>query len=168
MKNSLFVINKRWHVDNARFAPLHRWFAGIVICFLSTWSHAEGFLLDRWWIQTGGVTHHISSESDRNGDNYGLGLEYKYSATQSVRAGYFKNSYGRNAPYVSYVWLPWKWGIIRVGANAAVAGGYNNRTNALAAIIPWSEITWKYVGIELGVVPVRNGIVTLQFKFRLD
>ena len=129
---------------------------------------AEEIALKRWWIHTGGFTHHISNDKDRNGENYGLGLEYKFSETQSLRAGVFNNSFERRAPYLSYVWLPWHWGSFRVGGNAVVAGGYPNRTGALASVIPWGEVTWKYVGFELGVLPIKKGIVTAQFKFRFD
>lgn len=143
-------------------------FAGLLLCQMPDPALAGDFRTERWWLQTGGLTHHISSESDRNGENYGLGVEYKFSQTQSIRTGFFKNSYDRDAAYFSYVWLPWKIRSARVGANLAAAGAYANRTGALVAVIPWAELTWKNVGIELGVVPVRNGIVTLQFKFRIE
>lgn len=146
-----------------------RIFASAALTYImSAPSHAEDLSFHRWWIHTGGITHHFSNEHNRNGENYGLGLEYKFSPTQSIAAGYIRNSYNRNAPIISYIWLPLKLGPVRVGGNAAIAGGYANRTGALAAVIPWAEITWRYVGLELGVVPVRNGIVTLQFKFRFD
>ncbi len=143
-------------------------FAGFLLYQMSVLALAEDFRFDRWWLQTGGLTHHIDSKSNRNGENYGLGVEYKLSETQSIRAGIFNNSYDRDAAYVSYVWLPWKFRSARVGANLVAASAYANRTGALAAVIPWAEMTWKNVGIELGVVPVKNGIVTLQFKFRID
>ena len=142
--------------------------ASLTLYVMSAPSHAEDLSFPRWWIHTGGVTHHISNDSNRNGENYGLGVEYKFSPTQAVAAGYFRNSFDRNAPTIAYAWLPLKLGPVRVGGVAAIAGGYANRTGALAAVIPWAEITWKYVGLELGVVPVRKGIVTMQFKFRLD
>jgi hypothetical protein len=143
-------------------------FAALFLYIYSAPSRAEDLSLSRWWIHTGGITHHISNDHNRNGENYGLGLEYKFSPTQSVAAGYIRNSYHRNAPIISYAWVPLKLGPVRVGGNLAIAGGYANRTGTLAAVIPWAEITWQYVGLELGLVPVRNGIVTLQFKFRFD
>ena len=144
-------------------------FATLALATLCTPIGAEEIPLNRWWIHTGGYTHHINNNKNRNGETYGLGLEYKFSETQSLRAGVFNNSFDRSAPYLSYAWLPLQWGPFRVGGNASIAGGYtHNRTGALAAVIPWGEITWKYVGLELGVAPVKNGIVTALFKFRFN
>lgn len=140
----------------------------LVVFLMSTSLHAQDLSENRWWIHLGGVSYHINKDADRNGANYGLGLGYHLTESQSIRAGVFRNSYDHNAVILSYAWLPWKWGAMRFGANAVAASGYNNRTGALAAVVPWGEISWKYVGVEFGVVPVRNGIVTLQFKIRLD
>ncbi len=156
------------NVWSRRSALIFLKFAGLFLYQMSDPALAGDFRTERWWLQTGGLTHHIDSQSNRNGENYGLGVEYKLSQTQSIRTGIFKNSYDRDAAYFSYVWLPWKLRSARVGANVAAASAYANRTGALVAVIPWAELTFKNFGIELGVVPVRNGIVTLQFKFRIE
>jgi hypothetical protein len=171
MKKNTIKAQRRRDVINAwtrRSALIFLKFAGLLLYQMSHPALAGDFRAERWWLQTGGLTHHIDSQSNRNGENYGLGVEYKFSQTQSIRTGIFKNSYDRDAAYFSYVWLPWKLRSARVGANFAAAGAYANRTGALIAVIPWAELTWNNIGIELGVVPVRNGIVTLQFKFRIE
>ena len=144
MNKSLNTPHKRGYTNNVwprRSALTLRKLAGSALCLISGLSNAEDIDWDRWWFQTGGITHHISNDTHRNGANYGLGLEYKFFKTQSIRTGIFRNSYDRDAPYFSYVWLPWNLGSARVGANVAAAGGYSNRTGALVAVIPWGEIT---------------------------
>ena len=67
------------------------------------------------WANLGMYSFHGKEEVPLNNENFGFGLEYKFTPTQSITAGTFKNSDFEQSRYLGWYWLPLEWGRIRFG-----------------------------------------------------
>ena len=63
---------------------------------------------------------------DWNHENLGLGLRAALTPTFGVQAGYYRNSYDRDSFYAVAEWTPLAAGVLRAGAFAGAASGYEN------------------------------------------
>ena len=124
---------------------------------------------DRLWIHAGAATYHFERDRDkhRNGNNYGIGVEYHLTEKHWLGGGVFRNTYEGYSPYLGYAWVPWDWGRYKAGISIGLAGGYESDDNRLApAIMPFIAGEWKHVGVNVLVLPTTHGIIALQLKFR--
>ena len=125
------------------------------------------------WIDSGFLTAHFNRDKDLNGENHGLGAEYRFSNTLSATAGRFYNSDRAWSSYAGVIWQPWTIGPVRVGAAIAGFNGYPHMREGgwFPAAIPTATIEYRRVGVNIGVVPSYKdrlyGGISVQLKFKL-
>ncbi|HZV54886.1 MAG TPA: hypothetical protein VFF82_08100, partial [Rhodocyclaceae bacterium] len=78
--------------------------------------------LGELWLNPGFYSYHFQRDKNLNGNNYGLGAEYRYSSVSSVTAGRFYNSDRYYSNYAGIYYQPFAIGPVRLGA---VVGGFN-------------------------------------------
>jgi hypothetical protein len=126
-----------------------------------------------FWLDTGFLTAHFNRGKDLNGENHGLGAEYKFSGTLSAAAGRFYNSDRQYSNYAGVIWQPYAIGRVRIGAAIAAFDGYPHMRGGgwFPAVIPTGTIEWDRVGLNIGVIPSYKdrlyGGISLQLKFKL-
>ncbi|MGZ5201618.1 MAG: hypothetical protein ACXWC4_17780 [Telluria sp.] len=125
------------------------------------------------WIDSGFLTAHFNRDKDLNGENHGLGLEYRFSGTVSAAAGRFYNSDRAWSSYAGVIWQPVAIGPVRLGAAIAAFNGYPHMREGgwFPAAIPTATVEYRRVGVNIGVVPSYKdrlyGGISVQLKFRL-
>lgn len=125
------------------------------------------------WIDSGFLTAHFDRDKDLNGQNHGLGAEYRFSGTLSAVAGRFYNSDRAWSNYAGVIWQPWAIGPVRVGAALAGFNGYPHMREGgwFPAAIPTATIEYRRVGVNIGVVPSYRdrlyGGISVQLKLKL-
>jgi hypothetical protein len=154
--------------------------AALLLSLFAPLAHADGLFtkLDpspesELWIDTGFLTAHFNRDKDLNGENHGLGAEYKFSGTMSAAAGRFYNSDRAWSNYAGVIWQPYAIGPVRIGAAIAAFNGYPHMRDGgwFPAVVP--TLTWEYrrVGLNVGVVPSYKdrlyGGISVQLKLKL-
>ncbi len=129
--------------------------------------------LNEVWIDSGFLSYHWDRDKDLNGNNYGLGAEYRFSTVATVTAGRFYNSDRAYSDYAGVYYQPIELGPFRLGA---VAGGFNGYPNMkgggwFLAAIPMASAEWGRFGFNLAFVPsLQNrlyGAISLQIKVKV-
>jgi hypothetical protein len=127
-----------------------------------------------WWVDSGFLTAHFNRGKDLNGENHGLGAEYKFSGTMVATAGRFYNSDRAWSSYAGLIWQPYAIGPVRLGAALAVFNGYPHMRGGgwFPAAIPTASYEYRRVGVHIGLVPSYKdrlyGGISVQFRFRLS
>lgn len=125
------------------------------------------------WIDSGFETFHFDRNAGLNGNNYGLGAEYRFSSVSSVTVGRFYNSNRDYSDYVGVYYQPISLGMVQLGA---VIGGFNGYPNTrdggwFLAAIPTASLEWHRIGFNLAFVPsIKNrlyGGISLQVKVKV-
>jgi hypothetical protein len=155
--------------------------AALLWCALAPLAHAGDLFTpvdpapcSQWWIDSGFLTAHFNRGRDLNGENHGLGAEYKFSGTMVATAGRFYNSDRAWSNYAGLLWQPYAIGPVRVGAALALFNGYPHMQEGgwFPAAIPTASFELGRVGVNVGVVPSYKdrlyGGVSVQLKFRLS
>jgi len=130
-------------------------------------------LLDELWINTGFYSYHFERDKNLDDNNLGLGLEYRYSTTNSITAGRFHNSDRQISSYAAWIWQPYALGPLRLGALIGAIDGYPKANNGgwFPLALPVASFEYKYVGLSLTVVPsyqdILHGSLSLQLRFKL-
>lgn len=125
------------------------------------------------WLATGFATYHFQSDKDLNGQNPGVGIEYRFSDVAAVTAGRFYNSDREHSKYVGVYYQPWTVGGVKLGAVVGAFDGYPHMRDGgwFPALIPAATYEYKRVGVNLAVIPTYknrlHGGISLQLKFRL-
>lgn len=125
------------------------------------------------WLATGFATYHFQSDKDLNGQNPGVGIEYRFSDVAAVTAGRFYNSDREHSKYVGVYYQPWSYRGVKLGAVVGAFDGYPNMRDGgwFPALIPAATYEYKRVGVNLAVIPTYknrlHGGISLQLKFRL-
>ena len=125
------------------------------------------------WLATGFATYHFQSDKDLNGQNPGVGIEYRFSDEAAVTAGRFYNSDREHSKYVGVYYQPWTYRGVKLGAVVGAFDGYPNMRDGgwFPAVIPAATYEYKRVGVNLAVIPTYknrlHGGISLQLKFRL-
>ncbi|NML60063.1 hypothetical protein HHL21_02975 [Massilia sp. RP-1-19] len=125
------------------------------------------------WLATGFATYHFQSDKDLNGQNPGVGIEYRFSDVAAVTAGRFYNSDRDHSKYVGVYYQPWSYRGVKMGAVVGAFDGYPNMRDGgwFPALIPTATYEYKRVGVNLAVIPTYknrlHGGISLQLKFRL-
>jgi len=122
------------------------------------------------WIGIGGVTDHFCHGCGLNGFNPGLGVQQDfYSDDLRLIGGVYYNSYYKASFYGGAAYQPIQHGPIRVGFVAGLVSNYDNlRVPAMA--LPVVSVEGEHVGVDIlggPSVANRNGLVTINFKFKL-
>ena len=125
------------------------------------------------WLATGFATYHFQSDKDLNGQNPGVGIEYRFSDVAAVTAGRFYNSDRDHSKYVGVYYQPWTYGGVKLGAVIGAFDGYPNMRDGgwFPALIPAATYEYKRVGVNLAIIPTYknrlHGGISLQLKFKL-
>jgi len=100
------------------------------------------------WIDSGFWTAHFDSGKGLNGNNKGLGAEYRFNGSTAAVAGRFYNSDREWSNYAGVIWQPYAVGPVRVGA-----------------------YDYKRVGVNIGIIPTYKdrlyGGISLQLKLKV-
>jgi hypothetical protein len=155
--------------------------AAALLCACAPLAHADDLFTkpdtearSELWLDSGFLTAHFNRDKDLNGENHGLGLEYRFSGTLSAAAGRFYNSDRAWSNYAGVIWQPWAIGPVRLGAAIAAFDGYPHMREGgwFPAAIPTATVEYKRVGVNIGVVPSYKdrlyGGISVQLKFRLS
>ena len=125
------------------------------------------------WIDTGFYSYHFDRDKNLNGNNYGLGAEYKFNTVAAVTAGRFYNSDREYSNYAGVYYQPLAIGPFKLGV---VAGGFNGYPKMkdggwFLAAIPVASAEYKRVGINIAFVPTLKdrlyGAISVQLKFKV-
>ena len=126
-----------------------------------------------FWIDSGFWTAHFDSDKHLNGNNKGLGVEYRFSGTAAAVAGRFHNSDRAWSNYAGVLWQPYAVGPVRVGAALAAFDGYPKMRSGgwFPAVIPTLTYDYGRVGVNVGIIPnYKNrlyGGISLQVKLKV-
>jgi hypothetical protein len=154
--------------------------AALLLCVLAPLACADGPVAgidssprSEFWIDSGFLTAHFDRDKGLNGENHGLGAEYRFSATTAAVAGRFYNSDRAYSNYAGAIWQPWAIGPVRLGAAFAAFNGYPHMRDGgwFPAVVPTATVEYGRVGLNIGVVPSYKdrlyGGVSVQLKFML-
>lgn len=125
------------------------------------------------WLNPGFLSHHFQREKGFRENNYGLGAQVYLSASQSVMAGYYRNSDNYWSHYASWVWQPLNPGEVKIGLLGAVIDGYPKMRHGqwFLAAMPVISFEYQSVGINFTVIPSYQdkigGAMVIQLKFRV-
>jgi hypothetical protein len=161
--------------------PLARPSAALLLCALAPFARADGPFTridpaprSELWGDSGFLTAHFDRNKDLNGQNRGIGAEYRFSGTMAAAAGRFYNSDRAYSNYLGVIWQPWSAGPMRVGAAFAGFNGYPHMRAGgwFPALVPTATIEYRRVGVNIGVVPSYKdrlyGGISVQLKFKLS
>jgi hypothetical protein len=124
------------------------------------------------WINPGLYSYHYDNKH-LNNENWGIGVEYRYSDTVSVTAGEYKNSANETSHYLSCYWQPFAIGPVKLGATIGAIDGYSNYKDGawFLAAIPAATYEGKRFGLNVLLVPnykdTLDGAISFQVKFRV-
>jgi len=125
------------------------------------------------WLNPGFLSYHWQRDLNLNGDNFGPGVEYRFSTVASLTAGEFRNSDRVSSKYIGGYYQPFAIGDVRLGAAIGAFDGYPNMKNGnwFLAAIPVASYDYGRVGLNLSFVPSYQnrlyGAVSFQFKFKI-
>ena len=129
--------------------------------------------LNEVWIDSGFLSYHFNRNENLNGNNYGLGADYRFSTVSALTAGRFYNSNREYSDYLGMYYQPLAVGPLRIGAVAGGFNGYPNMKNGdwFLAAVPMVSGEWNRFGINLAFVPtLKNrlyGALSLQIKVKV-
>lgn len=129
--------------------------------------------INELWLTPGMLSYHWDRDKDLNGDNYGIGAEYRFNSVASVTAGEFYNSDRAISDYVGVYYQPIAIGPVRLGAVAGGFNGYPNYRNGnwFPAVIPAASIEYERVGLNVLFVPSYQdrlyGALSFQLKLKV-
>ena len=155
--------------------------AALLLCAMAPLAHADELFgtidagpRSEFWIDSGFLTAHFNRGQDLNGENHGLGAEYRFAGTMSAAAGRFYNSDRAWSNYAGVIWQPVAIGPVRLGAAIAAFNGYPHMRGGgwFPALVPTLTYDWQRVGVNVGVVPSYKdrlyGGISVQLKLKLS
>jgi hypothetical protein len=134
---------------------------------------ADAKPISELWLNPGFLSYHWQRDQNLNGDNYGLGAEYRFSTVASVTAGEFYNSDRDTSKYLGIYYQPIAIGPVRFGAALGAFDGYPKMRNGgwFLAAIPVASFDYERVGLNLSFVPSYKdrlyGALSFQFNFKV-
>lgn len=146
------------------------------ICTANTWGPfniIEKKPVSEVWLNPGLYSYHFQTDKNLENNNIGLGAEYRYSTTNAITAGSFRNSVRQTSNYTAWYWQPLELGSIRFGALLGAISGYPNANKGgwFPLALPVVSFEYKNIGINVTLIPtyqdVIYGSLTMQLKLRL-
>lgn len=125
------------------------------------------------WINPGIYSYHWQRDLGLNDNNYGFGVDYRFSTVVSFTAGEFYNSNRVDSKYAGFYYQPFAIGPVRLGAAVGGFNGYPNYKNGgwFLAAIPEASYEYKRVGLNLSFVPSYQnrlyGALSFQLKLKI-
>lgn len=129
--------------------------------------------LSQAWINGGFYSYHFNRDKDLNGSNAGIGAEYRFSTVSAVTAGRFYNSDRAYSNYLGMYYQPIALGPFRLGAVIGAFDGYPKTRDGgwFPAVIPTISYEYKWVGLNLAIVPSYKdrlyGALSFQLKLKV-
>ena len=126
------------------------------------------------WINFGMYSLHGKEEVDLNYSNFGFGVEYQFTETQSLTAGTFKNSDFEQSRYLGWYWLPLALGPVRFGGTFGIMDGYSKARNGkfFPAVLPAISYKQSRLGVNIYPIPGFSDnlytAISIQVKIRID
>ncbi len=129
---------------------------------------------EQLWVHAGALSFHPNQDKHYNGNNLGLGLEYRLRPDLTLMAGGFSNSLNRDSVYLAMGYQPWTVDAWRFGVAVGVMNGYSRlgQEQVFPAAISVATYEGKRFGVNVGLIPDIaaagvDGALVLQFKLRL-
>ena len=125
------------------------------------------------WVNPGFYSFHFQRDKGLNGNNFGPGIEYRYSTTSSVTVGSFDNSDNQNSHFAGWYWQPIGLGPARLGMVVGVLDGYPKMKDGgwFPAVIPAVSMEYKMVGTNILIIPGYKdrlyGAISVQVKLKV-
>lgn len=168
--------------SNMKISNILEVFICIAMTIIPTLSAAESFQpftivdskpISEVWLNPGFYSYHFQKNLDLDNNNYGIGIEYRYSNINAVTAGKFRNSNRDDSLYIGWYWQPFAIGPIRLGAVVGALDGYRKMNDGgwFIAAIPAASYEYRSVGANLILTPSYrdqlHGALSLQVKVKL-
>lgn len=125
------------------------------------------------WLNPGFYSFHFDKDKGLNDNNFGPGIEYRYSTTSSITVGAFDNSDNQTSRFVGWYWQPLELGPARLGVVIGALDGYPKARNGgwFPAAIPAVSMEYKMVGTNILIIPGYKdrlyGAISVQVKVRV-
>jgi hypothetical protein len=129
--------------------------------------------INELWLNPGFYSYHWQRDKDLNGNNYGIGADYRFSTVLSATLGEFYNSDRDHSKYVGIYYQPVAIGQVRFGAAIGGFNGYPKEKNGgwFLAAIPTASYEYERVGINVMFVPSYKdrlyGALSFQLKLKV-
>ena len=133
-------------------------------------------VLEHPWFVLGGLAYHSCRDCGFRERNPGLALQWQspwfeeLTGLQNTRltAGTYINSNNRNSVYAGAQWLPYSYGPVKLGLQAALITGYLE-AKITPVLLPLVSIETQHVGLDVYAVPKAakvSAAVFATFKVR--
>lgn len=125
------------------------------------------------WINPGMYSYHFQRDQNLNGNNWGIGLEYRFNTVASATIGNYKNSDNGNSSYAGIYYQPIAVGPVKLGIVAGGFNGYQSTNNGgwFPAVLPALTVEEGILGANLFFIPtvgeLVHGAISLQIKLKL-
>jgi hypothetical protein len=128
------------------------------------------------WVVLGGLAYHSCRTCKFRERNPGLALQWKspwfeeLTGLENTRltAGGYINSNNRDSVYAGAQWMPYSYGPLKLGLQAALITGYLE-AGITPVLLPLVSVETQHVGIDLYAVPKMSKVsaaVFATFKVR--
>lgn len=128
------------------------------------------------WIVLGGLAYHSCRTCEFRESNPGLALQWKspwfeeFTGLQNTRltAGGYINSNNRNSAYAGAQWLPYSYGLVKLGLQAVLITGYQEAA-ITPVLLPLVSVETQHMGLDVYAVPKLakvSAAVFATFKVR--
>ena len=140
---------------------------------LQTFQWIEAKPVSEVWINPGMYAYHFQKDQNLNNNNWGIGLEYRFSTVASATIGNFKNSDHAQSYYAGFYYQPVKFGPVKLGVVAGAFNGYESTNNGawFPAILPALSVEQGRFGANIFLIPTvgdrLHGAIALQLKMNL-
>ena len=138
-----------------------------------TFSTVESQPISELWLNAGFYSFHFQKDKGFNNNNFGPGVEYRYSTVSSVTFGAFDNSDNHTSRFAGWYWQPLGLGPVRLGAVVGAMDGYRkmNAGGWFLTAIPAVSVEYKNIGANVLIVPnykdSLHGAIYLQLKLKI-
>ncbi len=125
------------------------------------------------WLNPGFYAYHFQKNRNLNNNAAGLGAEYRWSPSDAVTAGFYRNGGRHTSRYVAYFWRPIAVGRVRFGAIVGAVDGYPGTRNGnwFPAALPALSVEYRRIGLNVFYIPSYgdsvNGSLTFQLNVKL-
>lgn len=121
---------------------------------------------DELWLTSGMWSRHPNEDHYHyNQHNVGIGLAYTTGNQYTFVMGEYDNSLRQHSEYIGIINQPYTWGHWHFGYLAGFVSGYTKTPKFYPAVAPVVTLQYKYVGINLIVVP--SVVTAVQVKVKL-
>lgn len=132
--------------------------------------------LEQPWLIIGGLAHHSCRTCSFRESNPGIAAQWQspwfeeLTGLENTRltAGAYINSNDRNSVYAGTQWLPWSYGLVKLGLQAVIITGYKEAA-ITPVLLPLISAETQHVGVDIYAVPKLakvSSAVFATFKVR--